>query len=181
MRTVYDPISCLPAAADIFTKDDLRATTTHGTIRLVAIFIVAIQRLREVLLQTVSRGVSSRWNGRGRLLQKMGQGGAKQTTDIRERERGSLGSRVTLHFTQRPPSNNGCRTGVSDDPQDRQKSETNHHTLSFKSNILRQVFSSHKTYPRLFCRSRLCSPLSTLQNTNNEKTRHLIHVITMFP
>lgn len=51
-RAVDDPISCSPAAAGIFTKDDHRAATTHGTIRLVAIFIVAIQRLREVLLQT---------------------------------------------------------------------------------------------------------------------------------
>lgn len=58
---------------------------------------------------------------------------------------GSSGSRVTLHFTQRPPSNNGCRTGVSDDPQDRQKSETKRHTLSFKSNILHRVFSIRTT------------------------------------
>lgn len=43
---------CLPAAAGISTQNNLQAGAAHGAIRLVAIFIVAIQRFCEVHLQT---------------------------------------------------------------------------------------------------------------------------------
>lgn len=39
------------------------------------------------------------------------------------KERRALGYWITLHFWQRPPSNKGCCTAISVDPQDKQKSE----------------------------------------------------------
>lgn len=104
MRTVEDPISCLPAAAGIFTKDDLGATTTHGTVRLVAVFIVAIQRLREVLLQTGSRGVSSRWDGRGRLAPGGGPILAKRAKRGVVGVKGYLALYTKTAFEQRVPN-----------------------------------------------------------------------------
>lgn len=44
------PGQCLPAAAGVTTQYDLQAGTANSAVRLVAIFIVAIQRLCEVLL-----------------------------------------------------------------------------------------------------------------------------------
>lgn len=55
----------LPAAADVVAQDDLCAPAAHGAVRLVAVFIVAIQRLREVLLKTGARVSPSRRRVRG--------------------------------------------------------------------------------------------------------------------
>lgn len=35
----------VPAAAGVATQDDLQAGAAHGAVRLVAVFIVAVQRL----------------------------------------------------------------------------------------------------------------------------------------
>lgn len=66
---VCEPGGCLPAAADVVTQNDLRASTTHGAVRLVAVLVVAIQRLGEVLLQRGAERVSSRWDVRGRWME----------------------------------------------------------------------------------------------------------------
>lgn len=56
----------LPAAADVVTQDDLCARAADGAVGLVAVLVVAIQRLGEVLLKTVAR-FSSRRDVRGRI------------------------------------------------------------------------------------------------------------------
>lgn len=52
-------------------------------------------------------------------------------------EKHQLGRRVTLHFRQRPPSNNGCWTAISDEPHDKQKSgRANGRLLAVKMNAV---------------------------------------------
>lgn len=55
------PEQCLPAAAHFTAQDDLQPSTAHSAVRLVAVFIVAIQRLCEVLLQTLTMSSRSIW------------------------------------------------------------------------------------------------------------------------
>lgn len=50
-RDPVTPQQRLPAAAAVATQNDLRTGAAHGAVRLVAIFIVTVQRLCEVLLQ----------------------------------------------------------------------------------------------------------------------------------
>lgn len=46
----------VPAAAGVATQDDLQAGAAHGAVRLVAVFVVAVQRLGEVRLQMAKVG-----------------------------------------------------------------------------------------------------------------------------
>lgn len=61
---MYLPV---PAAAGVATQDDLQTGAAHGAVRLVAVFIIAVQGLGEVLLQTAKWAWSTRFVGATRL------------------------------------------------------------------------------------------------------------------